>query len=87
MQSDQVSIPQTGFLRVVQIIGRPANPTKGTPGIPPLIPVGRTKFWEMCKGDGTFPRPIYPFGPRTPVWRVEDVIDYLNRITPVAEAA
>lgn len=58
-------LPETGFLRVNQIIGDPKK------GIPPLIPVGKSAWWEGVK-DGRFPQPV-KLGPRTTAWRVEDI--------------
>ncbi len=59
------SLPETGFLRIKQIIGDPKR------GMPPLVPVGRSTWWEWV-GSGRAPAPI-KLGPRTTVWRVEDI--------------
>lgn len=60
-------LPQTGFLRLPQIIGN----KKSTPPIPPIIPVSKSTWWEGIKS-GRFPKPI-KLGPRTTAWRVEDI--------------
>lgn len=60
-------LPETGFLRLVQIIGNP----KADPPIPPLIPVKKSCWWSGVKS-GRFPRPL-KLGPRLTVWRVEDI--------------
>jgi hypothetical protein len=60
-------LPQTGFLRLRQIIGDP----KANPPIPPIIPVRKSTWWQGVK-DGRFPQPL-KIGPRTTVWRVEDI--------------
>lgn len=60
-------LPQTGFLRLPQIIGN----KKSTPQIPPIIPVSKSTWWEGVKS-GRFPKPI-KLGPRTTAWRVEDI--------------
>ena len=60
-------LPQTGFLREKQILGNP----RATPSIPPIIPVSHTAWWNGVK-DGRYPKPI-KLGPRTTVWRVEDI--------------
>ena len=60
-------LPETGFLRLRQIIGD----EKRTPPIPPLIPVKKSTWWEGVR-TGRFPRPL-KIGPRTTVWRAEDI--------------
>lgn len=59
-------LPETGFLRLPQIIGD----AKATPPIPPLIPVKKTCWWAGVK-TGRFP-PAVKFGGIT-CWRVEDI--------------
>jgi hypothetical protein len=63
MQMNQ--LPETGFLRLSQIIGDPKR------GIPPLIPVRKTTWWDGVR-TGRFPRPV-KLGPRVTAWRVEDI--------------
>lgn len=63
-------LPETGFLRISQIIGDPKR------GIPALIPVGRSSFWNGIKA-GKYPKPI-KLGPRTTVWRVEDIRAFIE---------
>lgn len=60
-------LPQTGYLRIAQIIGNP----KAEPPIPAVIPVGKSTWWQGVK-DGRFPKPV-KLGPRTTAWRVEDI--------------
>lgn len=60
-------LPQTGYLRLTQIIGNP----KAKPPIPAVIPVGKSTWWQGVK-DGRFPKPV-KLGPRTTAWRVEDI--------------
>ncbi|WP_370468276.1 helix-turn-helix transcriptional regulator [Parvularcula maris] len=57
---DQNGFPQTGFVRLAQILA-PAGP----------IPVSRSTWWQGVK-DGRFPKP-QKLGPRTTVWRAEDI--------------
>lgn len=52
--------PDAGFVRLRQILA-PAGP----------IPVSKSTWWQGVK-DGRFPKPI-KIGPRTTVWRVEDI--------------
>jgi len=54
------SLPEEGFVRLDQIIGR-GNP----------IPVGKTAWWEGIK-DGIYPEPV-KIGKRAVAWRVEDI--------------
>lgn len=60
-------LPETGFLRLPQIIGDP----KANPAVPPLIPVKKSCWWAGVKS-GRFPKPI-KLGPRVTAWRVEDI--------------
>jgi len=62
-----ISLPETGFLRLKQIIGD----KKANPPIPPIIPVGATCWWAGVKS-GKFPKPI-KLGPRVTVWSVESI--------------
>jgi len=58
-------LPETGFLRLPQIVGDPKA------GIPAIIPVKKTCWWEGVKS-GRFPKPV-KLGPRITAWRVEDI--------------
>jgi len=60
-------LPETGYLRLSQIIGAP----KANPPIPPIIPVSKSSWWAGCKS-GRYPAP-QKLGPRTTCWRVEDI--------------
>lgn len=59
------ALPETGFLRLSQII---PDRKRGTPG---FIPVGATAWWLGVKA-GKYPKPL-KLGPKTTVWRVEDI--------------
>lgn len=61
------AFPSTGFLRLSQIIGN----AKADPPISPLIPIGKSSWWQGVR-DGRYP-PSIKLGPRTTVWRVEDI--------------
>jgi hypothetical protein len=63
-----MQLPSTGFLRLKHIIGDP----KATPPIPPLIPISKSA-WHAGVAAGKYPRPVKSLGPRTTVWRVEDI--------------
>ncbi len=60
-------LPETGFLRLSQIIGNP----KAEPPIPPLIPIKKTAWWAGVKV-GRYPQPV-KLSPRVTCWRVEDI--------------
>lgn len=56
----ETNFPQTGFVRLSQILS-PAGP----------IPVSKSTWWQGVK-EGRFPQP-QKLGPRTTVWKAEDV--------------
>lgn len=60
-------LPETGFLRLRQIIGDP----KAEPPIPPVIPVGKSTWWAGVK-NGRYP-PAVKLGPRTTAWAVDSI--------------
>jgi prophage regulatory protein len=57
---NQSHLPQSGFVRLSDIIG---------PGRP--IPVSRSTWWEGVR-QGRYPQPV-KLGPRITAWRVEDI--------------
>jgi predicted DNA-binding transcriptional regulator AlpA len=59
--------PETGYVRLPQIIGNP----KANPPIPAVIPVSKSTWWNGIK-EGRFPQSV-KLGPRTTAWRVEDI--------------
>jgi len=61
------SLPQTGFLRIKQILGDKNQ----SPPILPIIPVSKSTWWAGVK-EGRFPQPT-KLGPKITVWRVEDI--------------
>ena len=67
-------LPETGFLRLQQIVGNP----KADPPIPPIIPVCKSSFWCGVKA-GKYPKPL-KLGARTTVWRVEDIRQLIDRL-------
>ncbi len=60
-------LPETGFVRLPQIIGNP----KAEPPIPPVIPVSKSTWWAGIKS-GRYPKPV-KLGSRVTAWRVEDI--------------
>ncbi len=67
------TIPETGFLRLKQIIGDP----RAVPPIPPLIPIGKSSWWKGVK-EHRFPAPV-KLGARATAWRVEDIRELIRR--------
>jgi len=63
----KVTLPETGFLRLTNIIGD----AKANPPIPAIIPVSKSTWWAGVK-TGRYPKPI-KLGPRITAWRVEDI--------------
>lgn len=61
-------LPETGFIRLTQIIGNP----KAKPPIPAVIPVSKSTWWEGVKS-GRYPQPVRTLGRRITAWRVEDI--------------
>lgn len=57
-------LPQEGFVRLPQVLH--------------VLGIGKTTFWEGIKS-GRFPAPI-KLGPRTSVWKVEDIRNLISRI-------
>lgn len=62
-----MALPETGFVRLPEIIGNP----KATPPIPPLIPVSRSTWWAGVRS-GRYPKPT-KLGPAITAWRWEDI--------------
>lgn len=65
-------LPETGFVRLCNIIGDP----KANPPITPIIPVSKSTWWAGVKS-GRFPRGL-KIGPRITVWRVEDIRAFIQ---------
>jgi len=66
-QSHVAALPETGYVRLSQIIGN----RKANPPIPAIIPVSKSTWWNGIK-EGRFPQSV-KLGPRTTVWRIEDI--------------
>ncbi|CAN5276548.1 hypothetical protein BH10PSE11_BH10PSE11_04020 [soil metagenome] len=61
------ALPETGFLRLRQIIGDP----KAKPPVVGVFPISRSS-WYAGIAAGHYPKPIR-LGPRTAAWRIEDI--------------
>lgn len=64
-------LPETGYLRLVQIVGRPADPQKNILGVTGIIPVSKSTWWAGVRS-GRYPQPV-KIGARCTAWRVEDI--------------
>jgi predicted DNA-binding transcriptional regulator AlpA len=73
------TLPETGYLRISQIIGSP----KAEPPIPAIIPVSKSTWWAGVKS-GLYPSPV-KLGPRITVWRIEEIREFISRGTIAAE--
>ena len=58
------TLPTTGFLRLAQVLS--------------LVPVSKSNWWEGCR-TGRYPKPL-KLGPRTTVWRVEDIRAFIEGV-------
>jgi predicted DNA-binding transcriptional regulator AlpA len=59
----QKLLPETGFLRLSQIIGKNGNP--------PIIPVCAATWWNGVR-TGKYPKPV-KLGERITAWQAEDI--------------
>ena len=59
-------LPRAGLMRLASILA-PRGP----------IPVGRSTWWAGVKS-GRFPTPV-KLGPRTTVWKVEDIRNLIDK--------
>ena len=58
------TIPASGFLRLPQILA--------------IFPISKSAWWDGCR-TGRYPKPV-KLGPRTTVWRAEDIAALVQRI-------
>lgn len=70
-----MALPETGFVRLIQIIGDP----KASPPITAIIPVGRSTWWAGVRS-GRYPAPV-KLGPGVTAWRVEDIRTLIAQAT------
>jgi len=75
----RVTLPETGYVRLSQIVGKP----KADPPIPPIIPVSKSTWWAGVKS-GLYPRPV-KLGPKITAWRIEEIRELISRGSIVAE--
>ena len=63
------TIPASGFLRLPQILA--------------IFPISKSAWWDGCR-TGRYPKPV-KLGPRTTVWRAEDIAVLVQRIGSQAD--
>ena len=65
------TIPASGFLRLPQILA--------------IFPISKSAWWDGCR-TGRYPKPV-KLGPRTTVWRVEEIRALIHRASENAQQA
>lgn len=63
------TLPETGYLRLPQIVRIPATKTK--PETAGVYPVSKSTWWAGVRA-GRYPQPV-KLGERITAWRVEDI--------------
>jgi predicted DNA-binding transcriptional regulator AlpA len=69
-EAAKVQLPEIGFLKLRQIIGRPGQAA--------IVPVSKSGWYEGIKA-GRYPRPV-KLGERAVGWRVEDIRRLVSQI-------
>lgn len=64
-----LEIPKCGYLRLHQILGKPA--TKTAPATDPIYPVSKSTWWAGVR-TGRYPQPV-KLGQRITAWRAADI--------------
>lgn len=62
-----MNLPETGYVRLSQIIGNP----KANPPIPAIIPVSKSTWWAGVSS-GRYPKPV-KLSTRCTAWRISDI--------------
>lgn len=79
------ALPETGFVRIAAIIGKPATEATETaaaiPAIPAVIPVSKSTWWNGVRS-GRYPQPTRALGARITAWRVEDIRALIAGVAP-----
>ena len=68
----QHTLPQTGYVRLTQIIGDKKA------GIPALIPIARSSWWNGI-AEGRYPKGV-KIAPHTTAWKIEDIRALIERL-------
>ena len=75
------TLPETGYLRLPQIIDNP----KADPPIPAIIPVSRSTWWSGVKS-GRYPQPTRALGARITAWPVASIRALIDASAPSTAA-
>lgn len=75
------SLPETGYLRLPQIIGNP----KADPPIPAIIPVSKSTWWAGVRS-GRYPKPTRALSVRVTCWHVDSIRALVEATALKAEA-
>jgi predicted DNA-binding transcriptional regulator AlpA len=67
------SLPETGYLRLSQIIGNKKT------GLPAIIPISKSTWWAGVKS-GKYPKPV-KLSERCTAWRVDDIREFIEQTT------
>ena len=70
MDVNMQHIPETGFLRLPQVLS--------------VIPLGKTSWWEGVKS-GRFPKPV-KLSARCTAWRAEDIRELIQHLCDQSSA-
>ncbi len=73
------ALPETGFLRLPQIIGNP----KANPPIPAIIPVSKSTWWAGVRS-GRYPQPTRALSARITCWHVDSIRALVEATAPHA---
>ena len=68
--NSHTQLPETGYLRLRQIIGDALTP--------PLIPVSKSTWWAGVES-GRYPKSV-KLGARITAWRVEDIRNLIDEL-------
>ena len=71
-----MKLPDTGLLRLPQILGDP----KAEPPIPALIPVSKSTWWAGIR-EGRFPKPVH-LSRRCVAWKGEEIKKLIEGLQP-----
>lgn len=75
------NLPETGFLRLPEIIGRRADAQRGIPASHGVFPVSRSTWWAGVR-TGRYPKPV-KIGARITAWRAEDIRELIESVETV----
>jgi hypothetical protein len=66
-------VKTAGFYRLTEIIGDAKR------GLPPIIPVGKTTWWDGCR-TGRYPKPV-KISRGVTAWRADDIRKLIEKLS------